>query len=108
MTDNTERFDSWALRQEAEHLAWVVMNEYDQDELDAWSAALEQIDGHGWVIYTYKAIRVCAENDYSEAEDTVMALDPRGYSFSDYASALVREMLFNEVLTILNDNGVEI
>ena len=108
MSSDTERYDDWALQQEAEHLAWVVMNEYDTE--DVWNAAYEVCADHEWSIMYYKALRVVAENNTTDAEESVR-LQTGGKPFDsigDHACAIVREMLHVAVLTELDDRGVEI
>ena len=109
--DKTERYDSWALYKQAQYLANVVQQEYDsEDILDVWNAAYEVCADHEWAIYTYKALRVVAENDTTDAEESVEVVHGNKPfdSIGDHACAIVRELLHYAVLEELDGRGVEI
>ncbi len=105
---DNERFDDYALYQEAEYLANVVQQDYK--DTDVWNAAYEVSATHEWAIMYYKALRVVAENDTVEAEESVRAITgDRGFdSIAEHACAIVRELLFCAVLETLDKRGVEI
>lgn len=111
MTDKTERYDSWALYKQAQYLANMVEQEYDsEDIIDVWNAAYEVCTDHEWAIYPYKALRVVAENDTTDAEESVEVIygNKPFDSIGDHARAIVRELLHYAVLEELDDRGVEI
>lgn len=105
-----ERYDDWAVYKQAQYLANVVQQEYDIEDGDVWNAAFEVCANHEWVIYTYKALRVVAENDTADAEESVRALSGSKPfdSLADHACAVVRELLHYAVLEELDQRGVEI
>ena len=110
MTIEIERYDDWALHQEAEYLANMIQKEYDLEDGDVWNAAYEVVTNHEWAISYYKALRVVAENNTVDAEESV-ACQTGGKPFdsiAEHACAIVRELLHVAVLTELDDRGVEI
>ena len=110
MTIENERFDDWALYKQAQYLTNMLQQEYDLEDADVWNAAFEVCEAHEWAINYYKALRVVAENDTVDAEESV-ACQTGGKPFdciAEHACAVVREMLHVAVLTELDDRGVEI
>lgn len=111
MTDKTERYDSEELHRQVTYIADAVIAAYDgSDDFDYWLTAYDVCAGHEWTIHHHKALRVCAENDTTDAEEIVNELELRlqGDTIGEHACAIVRELLHVAVLTELNDRGVEI
>jgi len=111
MTVENERFDSWAVYKQAQYLANVVQQEYDSEDIvDVWNAAYEVCTNHEWAISYYKALRVVAENDTVDAEESVEVVHGNKPfdSIGEHACAIVRELLHYAVLEELDDRGVEI
>ncbi len=110
MTIENERFDDYALYQEAEYLANMLQKEYDLENGDVWNYAFEVCSNHEWAISYYKALRVVAENNTVDAEESV-ACQTGGKPFdslAEHACAIVRELLHYAVLEVLDDRGIEI
>ena len=110
MTVENERFDDWALYKEAQYLANMLQQEHDLEDGDVYNSVYEVCEGHEWAISYYRALRVVAENDTVEAEESVRALygNKQFDSIAEHACAIVRELLVVAVLTELDDRGVEI
>ena len=108
MTDKTERYDSWALYKQAQYLATMLQQEYNiETHDDVVANAWEVCACHEWATCYYPALRVVAENDTTDAEDTVEGM--RGGepfdSIAEHACAIVRELLFDAVLAELEERG---
>ena len=110
MTDKTERYDSWALYKQAQYLANMVEQEYNcEDIIDVWNASYEVCANHEWATCYYPALRVVAENDTTDAEESVEVAygNKRFDSIAEHACAIVRELLHVAVLEELDDRGVK-
>ena len=106
MTDNTERYDSWALYKQAQYLANMLQQEYNiETHDDVVANAWEVCACHEWATLYYPALRVVAENDTTDAEDTLAQSEQEFLCIGDHACAIVRELLFDAVLTELEERG---
>lgn len=66
MTDFT--INNYVLEQEAKRLAQECFDAGDTHGEDPNEYLWQLCDGHEWVIYTYKALMLCAECDTSEGD----------------------------------------
>ena len=75
----TEQWNDYALQKECEEIARDIFDSYvdnydcANEEIDPWNNDMydethERVDGHQWVIYHYKALRICAECDIENGE----------------------------------------
>ena len=60
--------NDYILRQEAKALAKQAIAEVAHYGGDHFKRLEQAVDGHEWVIYTYKALLLCAECDTSDGE----------------------------------------
>lgn len=107
---DNERYDDYALYQESKYLATMLQQDHDLEDGDVYNSVYEVCEGHEWAIMYYKALRVVAENDTVEAEESVRAISggKQFDSIAEHACAIVRELLVVAVLTELDERGVEI
>lgn len=96
------------LRQEAESLAQEILASYpDADE--ARDAVHMTCDGHAWVIYTHKALMLCAHCDTSDGEQWLEdcdSLSVKGDTLSQIACRIAFATLYcatSEALETLID-----
>ena len=93
MTDFT--INNYELQQEAKRLAQECFDEGDTHGEDPNEYLWQTCDGHEWVIYTYKAMLLCAECDTNDGEDY---LDDIGFeqfeSFANHATQLAFSTLY--------------
>ena len=84
------------LNTEAEHLAELVNLEVKDYGGDAYDLLHEAVDGHEWVIYTYKALLLCAECDTTEGKQW---LDEVGLEGTNDISKLATQVAYATLLT---------
>ena len=86
---NEFKINDYLLKEEANSIACDAVEEQKDHGTDAEEYIWQTIDGHEWVIYTYKAIKLCAECSTDDGEQW---LDDCGYdkfdSFGDHATKL--------------------
>ena len=63
--------NDFILRQEAKALAEQAIAEVEHYGGDHFELLEQAVDGHEWVIYTYKALLLCAECDTRDGEQYV-------------------------------------
>lgn len=68
---NNFEINDYILRREAKSLAEQAIAEVEHYGGDYFELLEQAVDGHEWVIYTYKALLLCAECDTSEGEQYV-------------------------------------
>ena len=89
-----ERYDEWALIQDAKLRAAEVLKDIqDNPDLCEYQLIDDAAGCHPYAIYTYKAIRVCAECDTADAEEW---LENCGYvpeSFGQWACEIARQII---------------
>lgn len=62
------QINDYILRREAKSLAEQAIAEVEQYGGDHFELLEQAVDGHEWVIYTYKALLLCAECDTNDGE----------------------------------------
>lgn len=89
-----ERYDEWALIKDAElRAAEVLQDIQDNPDLCDYQLIDDAAGRHPYAIYTYKAIRVCAECATADAEEW---LEQNGYqpeSFGQWACEIARQII---------------
>jgi len=65
------KINQYLLDQEAISIAKMAMVEEKEYGTDPMDYMHQVCDGHQWVIYTYKAMMLCAECDTSDGEDYI-------------------------------------
>lgn len=73
------------------------------EELDFNSKIWEYCDGHEWVIYTYKAMRLCSECWSDAAEDHMHEMGQEFTSFTDHATAFAFAIMYTECQRVMFD-----
>jgi len=71
--------NDYILNQESRAIVDEILSQADEGQ-DIEELISQTVDGHGWVIYTYKALRLCAECNTDEGETM---LEDTGQTFSD-------------------------
>lgn len=87
----TKECDQLAVDIFAEMLEGMADDETPDDHRDDMNdRAHEAADGHGWVIYTYKAIQLCARCDVSQGEQFLEDVGgvEKGETFSGMATKI--------------------
>ena len=87
--------NQYELEKEAIRIAQEAETEFLNHNMDVYEYLHQTCDGHEWVIYTYKAVQLCAECDTSEGEEQLEDVDFRPASFADHACQLAYATLFN-------------
>lgn len=89
------KIDDYMICQESKEIITQGIIEEKEYGLPALEYAQQACDGHQWVIYTYKAILLCAECDTSAGEDYLEDCGREFSSFSEHATALAYATLLN-------------
>ena len=101
---NEFKINDYLLKEEANSIACDAIQEQKEHGTDAEEYIWQTIDGHQWVIYTYKAIKLCAECDTNGGEQW---LDDCGYekfeSFGDHATKLAYATLHELTMSAFNE-----
>ena len=71
--------NDYLLRQEAASIVADILTETQEGD-DIQDLIHQSCDGHEWVIYTYKALKLCAECNTTDGE---AMLDGMGQTFTD-------------------------
>lgn len=71
--------NDYLLHQEASAIVEEILTQAEEAD-DVMDLIHEACDSHEWVIYTYKALKLCAECNTSDGEAT---LDGIGQTFTD-------------------------
>ena len=71
--------NDYILNQKAREIVDEILSQTDEGQ-DIYDMICQTIDGHEWVIYTYKALKLCAECNTTDGESL---LDDTGQTFSD-------------------------
>ena len=74
------------LRQEAKLLAEQILDEVAHYGGDHFERLEQAVNGHEWVIYTYKALLLCAQCDTSEGEQYVEDMGQQSASIGELAT----------------------
>lgn len=78
--------NDYILRQEAKLLAKQAIAEVAHYGGDHFKRLEQAVDGHEWVIYTYKALLLCAQCDTSDGEQYVEDMGQQSSSISELAT----------------------
>ena len=89
------KINDYILSQEAKEIITQGIIEEKEYGVPALEYAQQACDGHEWVIYTYKAILLCAECDTSAGEDYFEDCGIEFSSFGDHATKLAYATLLN-------------
>jgi len=89
------KINDYILSQEAKEIITQGIIEEKEYGVPALESVQQSCDGHEWVIYTYKAILLCAECDTSAGEDYFEAFGIEFSSFGDHATKLAYATLLN-------------
>jgi len=83
------KINDYLLKQEAIEITKQSIREEQEFGFPALEYINQACDGHPWVIYTYKAIMLCAECDTSEGEEYLEDCGIESFeSFGDHATKL--------------------
>jgi len=100
---NEFKISDYILNEEAKAIACDAVEEQKKYGTDAEDYICQTVDGHAWVVYTYKAIKLCAECNTDEGEQW---LDDCGYekfkSFGDHATQLAYATLHELTMSEYN------
>lgn len=109
-----DEITEFGLTCEAESLAREIFDEYRdaggedwhpyEDEDDMMDRAHEYADGHAWVIYTHKALRLCAECNTDRGEEFVDDVGlPEPFTLAGAAAAVAYGELRARIEEALRD-----
>lgn len=93
---NDQTINNHVLSIEAKRLVNQIKREIEQYGGDANDLLHEAVDGHEWVIYTYKAKLLCLECDTTEGEQW---LEDIGSEPTNDISALATRVAYATLLT---------
>ena len=99
------KINDYILSQEAKEIITQGIIEEKEYGVPALEYAQQICDGHQWVIYTYKAILLCAECDTSEGEEWLEGVGSEYNSFGEHASKLAYATLLTACMHQLNSEG---
>ena len=94
--------NDYILNQESRAIVDEILSQADEGQ-DIEELIWQAVDGHGWVIYTYKALRLCAEWNTEEGE---IRLEDTGQTFSnisEHATAVAYWTLWAACYNYLNE-----
>lgn len=97
------KINNYELQQEAKRLAQECFDEVDTNGEDPSEYLWQTCDGHEWVIYTYKALLLCAECDTSEGEEYMASLGRELNSLSEHASEVAFGTLYCAAMDALEE-----
>jgi len=100
--------NDYILNQEAREIVDEILSEAEGNGQRLYREDMEDlihqtVDGHEWVIYTYKALRLCAECNTEEGE---IRLEDTGQTFSnisEHATAVAYWTLWAACYNYLNE-----
>ena len=90
---------------EVQSIALDILSDYGDSD-DYMDGVNEAVDGHQWVIYTYKAQQLCAAIDTDDGEEWLCELDSKPFSDCD-TFAQVNTMLAYACLYVAVITAVE-
>ena len=103
--------NDYILRQEALGMARDIFEEAQRDAGDSFDAeeardemmdrAHEHADGHNWVIYTYKAVMICAHCDVSRGEEFLE--DTGGIERGETFDGIATKIAYGEMRARIED-----
>jgi hypothetical protein len=99
------KISQYLLRQEAKRIVEDAIEEESEFDVPALETVQQSCDGHQWVIYTYKAILLCAECDTSEGEAWLEEVGSECDSFGEHASKLAYATLLTACMNEFNKEG---
>ena len=95
--------NQYELEKEAIRIAKEAEAEFLNHNMDVYEYMHQTCEGHEWVIYTYKAIQLCAECNTEDGEEQLEEIDFRPASFSDHAYKLAYATLFQACVFAFDD-----
>ena len=87
--------NQYELEQCAIEIATNAQNEFLKFNMDVYDYMHQVCDGHEDVIYTYKAIQLCANCDTENGEEQLQEIGYEAATFNEYASKLAYATLFD-------------
>ena len=81
--------NDYLLHQEARAIVEEILSQTDEGQ-DIHDMIWQVVDGHEWVIYTYKALKLCAECNTDESEAMLEYTGQTFTSLSDHATTVAR------------------
>ena len=90
------------LHQEAREIVDEILSQPDEGQ-DIEEMIWQAVDGHEWVIYTYKALKLCAECNTADGEAMLEDTGQTFTSLSDHATAVAHETLYAACRNYLNE-----
>lgn len=94
--------NDYLLRQEARAIVDEILSQADEGQ-DIYDMIWQSVEGHEWVIYTYKALKLCAECNTDEGEALLEYTGQTFTSISDHATALAHCTLHAACRDYLNE-----
>lgn len=99
------KINNYELQQEAKRLAQQCFDEGETHGDDPYENLWQSCEGHEWVIYTYKALLLCAECDTSDGEDY---LDDLGMTEFDDLAHHASQVAFATLLSVCHEAYAEL
>jgi len=93
--------NDYLLHQEARSIVDEILSQADEGQ-DIYKMICQTIDGHEWAIYTYKALKLCAECNTGEGEALLEDTGQTFTSLSDHATAVAYWTLYAACRDYLN------
>jgi len=90
------------LHQEARAIVDEILSRADEGQ-DIEELIHQTIDGHEWVIYTYRALKLCAECNTTAGEELLEDTGQTFTSLSDHATAVAYWTLYAACRNYLNE-----
>ena len=94
--------NDYLLNQEARAIVDEILSQADEGQ-DIEELIHQTVDGHEWVIYTYKALKLCAECNTTEGEAMLEDTGQTFTSLSDHATAVAYWKLRSACCNYLNE-----
>jgi len=94
--------NDYLLHQEARAIVEEILSQTDEGQ-DIHDMIWQVVDGHEWVIYTYKALKLCAECNTGEGKALLEDTGQTFTSLSDHATAVAHWTLYAACRDYLNE-----
>jgi len=94
--------NDYFLHQEARAIVDEILSQADEGQ-DIEELIWQAVDGHEWVIYTYKALKLCAECNTTDGEAMLEDAGQNFTSLSDHVTAVAYWTLYVACRDYLNE-----
>jgi len=94
--------NDYLLNQKAREIVDEILSQADEGQ-DIHDMIWQAVDGHEWVIHTYKAMKLCAECNTGEGEAMLEYTGQTFTSLSDHATAVAHWTLCAACRDYLNE-----